>query len=193
MANTKFKMIAGLGNPGNKYSQTRHNIGFLVIDFLVDKFSPAIVKSRFGAEYIRHTIKGRPAFLIKPMTYMNRSGISIHKFASYYKISIEDIIVVHDDMDVGFGKIKLVKSRGHGGHNGVRSIIETFGKKDCIRVRVGVGHSDPKKDVTGHVLGGFSPDEKKQLDQIIETASNACLATLESGISFAMNRFNSKK
>lgn len=193
MANTKFKIIAGLGNPGNKYSQTRHNIGFSVIDFLADKFAPAIVKFRFDAEYIRHTIKGHPAFLIKPMTYMNRSGVSIHRFASYYKISIEDIIVVHDDMDFGFGKIKLVKSRGHGGHNGVRSIIETFGNKDCIRVRVGVGHSVQEKDGAGHVLGGFSPDEKTQLDQTIETASNACLAILESGISFAMNMFNSKK
>jgi PTH1 family peptidyl-tRNA hydrolase len=105
---------------------------------------------------------------------------------------LEDIIVVHDDMDLSFGQIKIVKSRGHGGHNGVRSIINIFGKSDCVRVRVGVGHPGSGRDVTGHVLGGFSPEEIKLLDQSIGTASDACLYLLENGVTAAMNKFNAK-
>ena len=123
---------------------------------------------------------------------MNRSGIPIQKFASYYKIRIEDIIIVHDDMDLDLGKIKLVKGRGHGGHNGVRSIIESFGNKNCTRVRIGVGHPKGEKQVTAHVLGGFSPDEKICIHKAVETASDACLTILDKGVTSAMNSFNSK-
>ena len=162
MSDSKFKIIAGLGNPGKNYARTRHNIGFLAIEALASKSHLTIDKTRFNSEYVKARIKGKDVFLVKPLSYMNLSGFPIHKFASYYKVDIEDIIIVHDDMDLSFGKIKIVKSRGHGGHNGVRSIFNAFGKKDCIRVRIGVGH--PKlqkpdsqkerscKNVTGHVL-----------------------------------------
>jgi PTH1 family peptidyl-tRNA hydrolase len=123
---------------------------------------------------------------------MNRSGPSIQKFAAYYKVQLTNIVIVHDDMDLGFGQIKIVKSRGHGGHNGVRSIIESFGNKDFIRVRVGVGHPGDSDRVTGHVLGGFTPDESRVLPQLIEQASDACFYILENGISAAMNTFNTK-
>ncbi|MBU2627683.1 MAG: aminoacyl-tRNA hydrolase [Proteobacteria bacterium] len=192
MSELQYKIIAGLGNPGKNYAQTRHNIGFLVVDALASKSHLLIDKSRFDSEYVKAIIKGQDVFLIKPLTYMNRSGIPIQKFASYYKVDIEDIIIVHDDMDLSFGKIKIVKSRGHGGHNGVRSIVDAFGKKDCIRIRVGVGHPGSGEDVTGHVLGGFSPDEIKILDQCIDTASDACLYILENGATAAMNFFNTK-
>ncbi|MBU1583288.1 MAG: aminoacyl-tRNA hydrolase, partial [Proteobacteria bacterium] len=148
MSELQYKIIAGLGNPGKNYAQTRHNIGFLVVDALASKSHLLIDKSRFDSEYVKAIIKGQDVFLIKPLTYMNRSGIPIQKFASYYKVDIEDIIIVHDDMDLSFGKIKIVKSRGHGGHNGVRSIVDAFGKKDCIRIRVGVGHPGSGEDVT---------------------------------------------
>ena len=192
MSDSKFKIIAGLGNPGENYARTRHNIGFLVVEALASKSCLSIDKSRFDSEYVKAMIKGKEVFLVKPLTYMNRSGFPIHKFASYYKIDIEDIIIVHDDIDLSFGKIKIVKSRGHGGHNGVRSIIDAFGKKDCIRIRVGVGHPGFEEDVTGHVLGHFSPDEIKILAQCIDTASDACLSVLENGATFAMNLFNTK-
>lgn len=192
MLDSKFKIIAGLGNPGRNYAQTRHNIGFLVVETLASKSHLAIDKSRFDSEYVKARIKGNEVFLIKPLTYMNLSGFPIHKFASFYKIDMENIIIVHDDIDLSFGKIKIVKSRGHGGHNGVRSIIDAFGNKDCIRIRVGVGHPGSEKDVTGHVLGSFSPDEKKDLDQLVDTASEACLHILENGVTSAMNSFNTK-
>jgi len=193
MSDSKFKIIAGLGNPGKNYARTRHNIGFLVVEALASKSCLTIDKSRFDSEYVKARIKGRDVFLVKPLTYMNRSGFPIQKFASYYKVGMEDIIIVHDDMDLSFGKIKIVKSRGHGGHNGVRSIIDAFGKKDCIRIRVGVGHPGSGRDVTGHVLGSFSPDELKILDQCIDTASDACLCILENSVTAAMNFFNAKQ
>lgn len=192
MSDSKFRIIAGLGNPGDKYAQTRHNIGFSIIDELASKSRLSLDRTRFDAQYVRGRIENNDVFLIKPMTYMNLSGLSVHKFASFYKIDVADIIIVHDDMDLEFGKMKIVKSRGHGGHNGVRSIINTFGKKDFIRVRVGVGHPGTSRNVTGHVLGKFSPDEAKIMEQVIETASDACLAILDKGLNPAMNRFNSK-
>ena len=193
MSDSKFKLIAGLGNPGKNYARTRHNIGFIVIEALASKFCFSFDKSRFDSEYVKARIKGKDVFLVKPLTYMNQSGFSIQKFASYYKVGMDDIIIIHDDMDLSFGKIKIVKSRGHGGHNGVRSIIDAFGKKDCIRIRVGVGHPGAGKNVTGHVLGGFSPDEIKLLEHCIDTALDACFYILENGVISAMNLFNTKR
>jgi len=192
MSDSKFKIIAGLGNPGRNYARTRHNIGFLAIEALASKSHLTIDKARFNSEYVKARIKGTDVFLVKPLTYMNLSGVPIQKFASYYKVDLEDIIIVHDDLDLSFGKVKIVKSRGHGGHNGVRSIIDAFGKKEFIRIRVGVGHPGSGKNVTGHVLGHFSPDEIKILDQCIDTASDACLHVLEKGVTAAMNLYNTK-
>jgi PTH1 family peptidyl-tRNA hydrolase len=193
MSGSKFKIVAGLGNPGKGYDQTRHNIGFLVVEAIASKSHLSFDKSRFDSEYVKDKIKGQDVFIVKPLTYMNRSGIPIHKFASYYKVHLRDIIIVHDDMDLAFGKIKIVKGRGHGGHNGVRSILEVFGQKDCIRIRVGVGHPGSRSDVTGHVLGKFSPDELTLLDPCIDTASDACLYLLENGVTAAMNVFNTNR
>ncbi len=195
MSGSKFKIIAGLGNPGKNYAQTRHNIGFLTIEALALKSSLLIDQTRFDSEYVKTRIKGVSLFLVKPLTYMNKSGFPIHRFASYYKVAMEDIIIIHDDMDLDFGKIKIVKSRGHGGHNGVRSILNAFGKKDCIRIRIGVGHpksqeNGHQKDITGYVLGDFSKDEKKMLDSVIDTACNACFHLLENSVTSAMNLFN---
>ena len=193
MSDSKYKIIAGLGNPGKNYAHTRHNIGFLVVEALASKSRLSIDKIRFDSEYVKAMIKGQDVFLVKPLTYMNKSGFPVHKFASYYKVDIKDIIIVHDDIDLEFGKIKIVQSRGHGGHNGVRSIIDAFGKKDCTRIRVGVGHPGSGGDVTGHVLGSFSPDEVKILDTCIDTASDACLYILEKGVTPAMNLFNTRR
>jgi PTH1 family peptidyl-tRNA hydrolase len=193
MSDSKFKIIAGLGNPGKNYARTRHNIGFLVVEALASKSRLTFDKTRFDSKYVKAKIKGKDVFLVKPLTYMNKSGFPIHKFASYYKVGMEDIIIVHDDMDLSFGKIKIVKSRGHGGHNGVRSIIDAFGKKDCIRIRVGVGHPGSGGDVTDHVLGSFSPDELNILDHCIDTASDACLYILGNSVTAAMNLFNTKR
>ena len=134
MSDSKFKIIAGLGNPGKNYARTRHNIGFLVVEALASKSRLTIDKSRFDSEYVKARIKGKDVFLVKPLTYMNKSGFPIHKFASYYKVGMEDIIIVHDDMDLSFGKVKIVKNRGHGGHNGLYS-NSCWGRASRIRKR----------------------------------------------------------
>ncbi len=193
MSDSSLKLIAGLGNPGKDYARTRHNIGFLVVDALASGSSLELNKSRFESAYVKGKIKGRDVFLIKPMSYMNRSGGPVQKFAAYYKIQLPNIIIVHDDMDLDFGKIKIVQGRGHGGHNGVRSIIDSFGRKECIRVRVGVGHPGGQRGVTGHVLGRFTPDEQNELDATLEVAVKACLLILDKGITHAMNRVNTRR
>ena len=193
MSDLRLKLIAGLGNPGTEYAQTRHNIGFSVVDALACSSSLEMKKSRFESAYVKGRIKGRDVLLVKPMSYMNRSGGPVQKFAAYYKIDLQDIIVVHDDMDLDFGKIKIVQGRGHGGHNGVRSIIESFGQNLCIRVRVGVGHPGGQRGVTGHVLGRFAPDEQDDLDATIKGAVEACLSILGNGITKAMNAVNTRR
>lgn len=198
MSDSNLKLIAGLGNPGTDYAQTRHNIGFLVVDALAAASCLVLNKTRFESAYVKGKIKGRDVFLVKPMSYMNRSGGPIQKFATYYKIDLPDIVIVHDDMDLDFGQIKIVQGRGHGGHNGVRSIIDVFGKRECIRVRVGVGHpialrNGKQRGVTGHVLGRFAPDEQETLDVAIADAVDACLSILDNGITLAMNKVNTRR
>jgi PTH1 family peptidyl-tRNA hydrolase len=193
MSDSKFTLLAGLGNPGKEYSQTRHNIGFLVVDALAARLGQDLNKQKFDAAFAKARVRSRDLFLVKPMAYMNRSGPPIQRLASYYKVDMGDIIVVHDDMDLEYGKIKLVQGRGHGGHNGIRSIIDAFGRKECIRIRVGVGHPGGRKDVTGHVLGKFTPDEQKDLDDLIESAVDACVSILENGVVKAMNKINSRR
>ncbi|MEH0021302.1 MAG: aminoacyl-tRNA hydrolase [Desulfobacter sp.] len=193
MSDSKFTLLAGLGNPGKEYSQTRHNIGFLVVDALAARLGTALDRQKFDADFTKARVRSGGIFLVKPMSYMNRSGIPIQRLAAYYKINMGDIVVVHDDMDLEFGKIKIVQGRGHGGHNGIRSIIDAFGRKECIRVRVGVGHPGARKNVTGHVLGKFTPDEQAGLDDLVESAVDACFAILENGVIKAMNKVNSRK
>lgn len=193
MSDSKFTLLAGLGNPGKEYSQPRHNIGFLVVDALAARLGTALDRQKFDADFTKARVRSGGIFLVKPMSYMNRSGIPIQRLAAYYKINMGDIVVVHDDMDLEFGKIKIVQGRGHGGHNGIRSIIDAFGRKECIRVRVGVGHPGARKNVTGHVLGKFTPDEQAGLDDLVESAVDACFAILENGVIKAMNKVNSRK
>lgn len=193
MSDSKLTLMAGLGNPGKEYSQTRHNIGFMVIDAFASQIGHELNRQQFDAAYTRARYKGRGLFLVKPMSFMNRSGIPLQRLASYYKIDMGDIVVVHDDMDLDFGQVKIVQGRGHGGHNGIRSIIDAFGRKECIRVRVGVGHPGVSKNVTGHVLGKFSPDEQSELEPLIKTASDACAAILLDGVVKAMNKINSRR
>ena len=189
------RLFAGLGNPGDQYSRTRHNIGFDVLDALADRAGCRVNKEKFNAAYTGTRMGLQDILLVKPLSYMNRSGIPIQKLAAYFKIDIADIIVIHDDMDLAFGKIKIVQGRGHGGHNGIRSIIDVFGQKACIRVRVGIGRPGPGSDrsVTGHVLGKYTPDQQAGLDQVIDDACDACLSILEKGVVKAMNLVNSSR
>ncbi len=193
MSGSGFKLIAGLGNPGKDYARTRHNIGFSVVDEVASSFNLSIDRSRFSSRYAKAKIKGNNVFLLKPMTYMNRSGNAVSQFISYYKIAVPDIIVVHDDMDLETGRIRIARNRGHGGHNGVRSIIDMLGSRDFTRIRMGVGHPRGSAgNVTKHVLGNFSSEEAVIVDQCIETAADACIMILEKGVSSAMNFYNGR-
>jgi PTH1 family peptidyl-tRNA hydrolase len=190
MTGSGFKLIAGLGNPGMDYARTRHNIGFSVVDAIASSLNLSIDRSRFSSKYVKTKIKKNDVFLLKPMTYMNRSGNAISQFVSYYKIAVPDIIVVHDDMDLETGRIKIARNRGHGGHNGVRSIIDLLGSRDFVRIRIGVGHPGNAGNVTKHVLGNFSSKEAAIMDECIEMAADACIMIIEKGPSSAMNFYN---
>lgn len=192
MSSTHFKLLAGLGNPGETYSRTRHNIGFLVVEFIAKKAKTDFSKTRFDAAYTRTTLYGRDVFLVKPLSYMNRSGFPLRQLTAYFKIPVSDMIVVHDDMDLPFGVIKIVQDRGSGGHNGIRSIEDAFGTRNFIRVRVGVGHPGTQTRVTGHVLGRFTPEEQAGLDKVILDAAQACELIISRGAIRAMNQVNAR-
>ena len=191
MTETRIFMIAGLGNPEKKYFQTRHNIGFMVVDKLVEQNTLKFSKSRFDAEYINFNSNKDKLFFVKPQSYMNRSGFPIQKLASYFKINISNIIVIHDDIDLPFARIRISKDRGHGGHNGIRSIIEALGTKDFIRIRIGIANPARQNTTTGHVLGDFSKEENKSIDQLIEKAADASMSVIKEGSLAAMNSYNS--
>lgn len=187
------RLLAGLGNPGDQYSRTRHNIGFDVVDALANRAGCRVNKEKFNAVYAGSCMGLQDTILVKPLSYMNKSGVPIQRLAAYFKIDISDIIVVHDDMDLAFGKIKIVQGRGHGGHNGIRSIIDAFGQKACVRVRVGIGRPGGDRSVTGYVLGKYTPEEQAILDQVIDDACDACISILEKGVVKAMNLVNSSR
>jgi len=156
-------LIAGLGNPGDKYKQTRHNIGFLVIDEITKNLSYTNITNQ---NFQSITKKNLSTIYAKPQTFMNLSGESILNIVEYYNIPNENIIIVHDDLDLPFGTVKFKIGGGHGGHNGLRSIDSHIGK-DYIRVRVGIGKPEQKNDVANYVLSNFSKEEFKDLEEII--------------------------
>jgi PTH1 family peptidyl-tRNA hydrolase len=155
-------LVIGLGNPGVKYQLTRHNAGFLLVDRLADEFGIALTQGKFGAIYGKGQIFGKDLLLIKPQTFMNLSGRSVSQWVGFYKIAESDIIVIHDDIDQEAGAIKAKVGGGHGGHNGIRSIIAETGMSGFHRIKIGVGRSS-NSGVTDWVLGNFSADELENL------------------------------
>ncbi len=181
-------LIAGLGNPGNKYKNTRHNIGFMVIDEITKSLNlTKINKSNFQAE----VFKSQKILLIKPQTFMNESGQSIISIAQYYNIENENIIIIHDDLDLPFGTIKFKIDGGHGGHNGLRSIDSHLGC-DYIRVRIGIGKPDDKSQISNWVLSDFSKEEFKCLDEIISHAIESIKALQSMPLIEVKSKFSKK-
>jgi len=167
-------LFVGLGNPGSKYEDTRHNIGFKVIDNLVDDLGARnISKNAFQGELFRIA----NTLFLKPTTFMNLSGKSVETVKQFFKIELEDIIVIHDDIDLPFGAVRFKKGGGHGGHNGLRSLDAHIGK-EYIRVRVGVGKPEHKSQVADYVLHNFSEEEAQALRGLIEHVARACKALL---------------
>jgi PTH1 family peptidyl-tRNA hydrolase len=191
MPKNRVRLVVGLGNPGNTYQRTRHNVGFMVVDQIAEAFSIALDKQKFDTVFGRGSIDGVSVVLAKPMAFMNRSGPQVQKIAGYYRILSEDMLVVHDDIDLAFGRIKIKEKGGDGGHKGVRSIIDAFGGGNFVRLRIGVGR--PAISAADHVLGKFSFKEKKVLHRIIAEARDAVGTILCKGAKEGMNRFNDKR
>lgn len=168
-----MKLIVGLGNPGRSYARHRHNVGFMVVDVLAKRHGVGVKKALHDAKTGRGRVAGADAMLAKPQLYMNRSGYSVGPLFEYFKCDPDDLIVVHDDIDLAFGQIKVVHAAGHGGHNGVRSIVDEIGHTSFFRVRVGVGRPEPPLDPADYVLQKFADDEKEKAAQMVERAADA--------------------
>lgn len=170
-------MIVGLGNPGAKYTMTRHNAGFIVLDKVSSEFGLSWSSGRFEAEWAKGRVAGSECVLLKPQTFMNLSGKSVAKAMSFFKIGPEDLVVFHDDLDMPWGKVKTREGGGHGGHNGIRSIIGEIGTKDFHRVKLGIGRPTvPQMDVSSWVLSRMTDDE---MDQLVSEMTQESLTRLE--------------
>ncbi len=190
----KIKIIAGLGNPGTKYIHTRHNAGFDIIEAVAQTYSININKKKFNSLYSKNIIENKQVILVKPTTYMNLSGFPIKKFSDYYNIKHTDIIIIHDDIDLLLGRIKIKEKGGDGGHKGVRSIIDALGDNNFIRVRFGVGRPETEKktEVSDYVLKSYDYFEKKNIKSLIDKAKEAAISILLEGVEDSMNYFNRK-
>ena len=190
--NTPLRLIAGLGNPGPAYEDTRHNAGFWYVDRLAaahgGQFRP---ESRFNAELCRIRLADHELWLVKPQTYMNRSGQAVQAVARYYKLAPADILVAHDDLDLPPGTVRLKRGGGHGGHNGLRDLIGHLGK-DFLRLRIGIGHPGHKDQVHDYVLSRPSRTDRERMEAAIERAVAATPLLLEQGLERAMNTLHSE-
>ncbi len=183
-----IRIIAGLGNPGEKYTGTRHNIGFEVIDKLGEKLNISW-SEKYEGLYGEVKYNNEKLFLLKPLTYMNLSGKSVADLANFYKISAEDIFIIHDEMNIPFNTLKLRRDGSAGGHNGLKSIIASLGSQNFPRLKMGIGR-DNSKDVVSYVLGRYKPEEQKLYNDFLNKGVEACIEVLENGLNKAMTIFN---
>jgi len=183
------QLLVGLGNPGPNYAQTRHNLGFMVADRLAARLGSNFkVHKRSGAEIVTGRLGGRPVVLAKPRCYMNESGRQVGPLAKFYSVPAADILVIHDDLDHPFGRLRIRKSGSSAGNHGIDSLIGSFGTKDFTRFRVGIGR--PPGDGVDYVLSPFTADEQTELPAIIRHTADAVLFTVEHGVDRAMTEFN---
>lgn len=183
-------LVVGLGNPGSQYEFTKHNVGFLTVDYLADKLNIKINKLKFKGLFAKEKIENEDVVLLKPQTYMNLSGESVRDFANFFKIPPENIIVVVDDVDLPMGKIRIRKKGSAGTHNGMKSIIYQLQSDNFIRIKVGIEREDRKDDLADYVLKGFSKDEVPIMEESMERAAKAVLEIIKKGPDVAMNKFN---
>ena len=185
-------VIAGLGNPGDRYHHSRHNIGFMVLDYLAERHGNPNTTRKFKAFYREATLGDAPVILVQPQTFYNLSGESVAPLIQYFKIPPERLIVVHDDMDLAAGRLRIKRGGGDAGNRGVRSIAQSLGTPEFIRVRVGIGRPDESSHAADHVLAHMRGDEMEVLQQAIERAAPALEAIVADGLEPAMNRFNQR-
>lgn len=186
-----MKLIVGLGNPGRRYRDTRHNIGFAVVDLLAERHGAAFESA--PGEALMARVRGLGtggSLLVKPLTFMNLSGFAVFEVARYFRIDLGDMLVVADDVSLALGRLRARPRGSDGGHKGFRSIIAQFGSQEFGRLRVGVGRGDPRRDLADHVLAGFEADERPVIDAATARAADAGELFVTDGIEAVMNRFN---
>ncbi|MBN1264525.1 MAG: aminoacyl-tRNA hydrolase [Anaerolineales bacterium] len=183
-------LIAGLGNPGRDYRDSRHNIGFMVVDTLTSSFGQSFGRLELNALLVKHTYAGKRILLAKPQTFMNNSGQSIAAIVRFYKISAENILVISDDLDLPLGKIRLRSDGGSGGHKGLQSIIQHLGTNKFPRLRIGIDRPHTQQDPADYVLQRFPESDQQELEIILQESRDCVLSFINDGIEEAMNRFN---
>ena len=186
--------IVGLGNPGKDYEYTRHNIGFLVVRHLAGRLDLKLKESSLTKGLVAEgTYESKGVCLLIPLTFMNHSGQAVKRVLEKKEIPLEDLLVVSDDFHLSYGQLRLRAQGSDGGHNGLGSVIQELGAEKFSRLRLGIGRPKSQKDVTDYVLGAFTKQERKQLDQFVELASDGCLVWVKEGIKKAMDQFNQRK
>lgn len=183
-------LIVGLGNPGQEYRDTRHNTGFSVIDLWSRNLGVTLTRGRFQSKYALTTLKNKDILLLFPETYMNRSGVSVKACADAFGIVNRNILVIHDDLDLPVGRIKIIRSGGAGGHKGVLSIIEHLGDSEFPRIKIGIGRPRNEEIVEDYVLQPFDAEEKRMMEDIFRRAVKACEWVVSMGLEPAMNQIN---
>ncbi|MEW6501765.1 MAG: aminoacyl-tRNA hydrolase [Thermodesulfobacteriota bacterium] len=184
-------LLVGLGNPGTEYAMTRHNIGFLFLDHLAARHGMVFKGSKWQADTAKGSVAGQPVLLCKPQTYMNRSGNAVGQVVRFHDLAPSEVVVVHDDLDLPFGRLKLVANRGAGGHNGIKSIIDHLGTRDFPRIRVGVGRPPGETAASDYVLARFSKEEQQEFPALFARIEEAVERILADGLVRAMNAVNS--
>ncbi|MGH7767022.1 MAG: aminoacyl-tRNA hydrolase [Candidatus Binatia bacterium] len=185
-----MKVVVGLGNPGKKYERSRHNLGFSVMDRLADKNRVAVTRKKYESLIGEWNRDGEKVLLVKPQTFMNRSGQALRSLLRYLPVEAEDLIVIHDDLDLPFGRIRIRQQGSAGGNRGMLSVLEALGDRPFIRLRIGIGRPPPAVDPADFVLQSFSPDETGRLDDVTARAVEAVQCLLDEGARRAMEKFN---
>jgi len=190
-----MKLICGLGNPGRDYQRHRHNVGFMVAERVAARARADLSQEKFDAKIGQGSLGGERVLFVLPQTYMNLSGTALGGAARFYKVAVADILVVHDELDLPFGRLQLKGGGGTGGHNGLKSILEHYGQDGYARLRFGIGKPEgpgARERVTGHVLSGFSSAEQQELEPLLDRAAEMAEAWAREGLGAAMNRHNRK-
>ncbi len=188
---SSLRLIVGLGNPGKEYEDTRHNIGFKVVENLLSKTGGSKWQVKGNSFFAEITLAGIKVKVLKPQTFMNNSGQPVAELARFYKIAPSELLVVHDELDLGAGVIRLKSGGGDAGHNGLRSMTSSIGSADYIRLRVGIGKPENQDiEITSWVLGKFAPEEKKNMPELLENSSRAIFELAERGLKQAQNAYN---
>ncbi len=186
-----MKLIVGLGNPGKEYNNTRHNIGYMFLDSIIKDKNLIFNKEKFNAKYVEYTYNGEKVILIKPLSFMNLSGGVVRRFVDYYKVNIDDILIIQDDLDMHFGRVKIVYNSSSGGHNGIKDIENNLGTKKYARLKIGISN-DKSLDTKDYVLGKFNNEELKELDNIYSKLINLIDDFCDINLDRLMSKYNTK-